>query len=135
MALTVLMVYKVKLAILDRKVSKVFKEKSVLRAYRARLDRRVKPDHKVNKVFRARLELLVNKAHKEFKVRQVPRVLKAIRAIKGHRVKLVRKVILEILDQQGLQALREQRELKVRMVFLLIKLLLLMGSSEQNRNG
>jgi hypothetical protein len=86
-------------------------------------------------VHRASKEFPVNKVHKVSKVKQVQRVLRVILETKGHRVKLARRVILEILDQQGLRALKENRALKVSMVFLLIKLLLSMGSSEQKRNG
>jgi hypothetical protein len=120
---------------LDRKANRVYRGKSVHRAYRAKQDHKAKLALKVSKAYRARLELLVNKVHKESKVKQVLRVLKVIQENKGRRAMWVRQVLLEILDQQGLRALREQRALKVKMVFQLIKLLLLMGSQEQKRNG
>jgi intergrase/recombinase len=121
-----------------KKATRVTLENRVLRVkldLRANKAFKEKPDPKVHRAYRARLELLVNKVFRASKAKQVLRVLRVILESKGHGVKLVRQVLLELLDQQGLRALREQRALKVSMVFLLIKLLLLMGSSEQNPNG
>jgi hypothetical protein len=114
------------------KVNKEFKEKSVLRAYRAKQDLRVRL---VLKAMWARRGILVIKVLKEYKVKLARLEQRETLETKASKVSRVRKVILEILDRQGLLALREQRVLKVKMVFLLIKLLLLTGSSEQKHNG
>jgi hypothetical protein len=113
-------------------VNKEFKEKSVLRAYRAKQDLRVTL---VLKAMWARRGILVIKVLKEYKVKLARLEQRGTLETKVFKVSKARKVILEILDRQGLRALREQRVLKVKMVFLLIKLLLLTASSEQNRNG